>query len=296
MDELTSSQEAFPASPSLVQGKEKAHKMTVTSGLRCLESYERFPQHSSWVRMFVASLIGLDQMENPIWYSTRCALTWRLRGTKSHRLYFQLVAKTLPTDEIEFSLLPDPQTVNREKTEEQARERHEKYGGTTRGLYLTDQAAMGMLPTPTAFDYNTPRSQEAWDKAKEKHGDALQNPLKQMAAFGLLPTPTTKNVTGGAVQVNKNGKRQNKGGTEFSAQLHDLAKSQMLPTPMAQEHDKITGKENQDSLTKRVREETGQTSQLSPLFVEEMMGFPKNWTALPFQNGEKKASKPTATP
>ena len=63
----------------------------------------------------------------------------------------------------------------------------------------------------------------------------------------------------------------------------------MLPTPMAQEHDKITGKENQDSLTKRVREETGKTSQLSPLFVEEMMGFPQNWTALPFQSGDEKA-------
>ena len=205
MDELTSSQGDSLASPSPVQGKEKAHKMTVTSGLKCLESYQRFTHHSSWVRMFAASLIGVAQMENPIWYSTRCALTWRLRGTKSHRLYFQLVAKTLPTDEIEYGLLPTPQTVNREKTEEQARQRHEKYGGTTRGLYLTDQAAMGMLPTP-----------------------------------------------------------------------------------LSQEHDKITGKENQDSLTKRVREETGQTSQLSPLFVEEMMGFPKGWTLSPFQNGEEK--------
>ena len=33
---------------------------------------------------------------------------------------------------------------------------------------------------------------------------------------------------------------------------------------------------------------TGKTSQLSPLFVEEMMGFPRNWTVLPFQSGERK--------
>lgn len=33
-----------------------------------------------------------------------------------------------------------------------------------------------------------------------------------------------------------------------------------------------------------------------PLFVEEMMGFPKNWTALPFQSGEENQSKHTETP
>jgi len=91
--------------------------------------------------------------------------------------------------------------------------------------------------------------------------------------FSLLPTPTTKNVTGGAVQVNENGKRQNKGGTEFSAQLHDLAKSGMLPTPKAQEN----------------RDNASGSSQLSPRFVAEMMGFPVNWTELPFQTGEPKA-------
>jgi hypothetical protein len=31
----------------------------------------------------------------------------------------------------------------------------------------------------------------------------------------------------------------------------------------------------------------GQTSQLNPRFVAEMMGFPPNWTELPFQSGEE---------
>ena len=39
----------------------------------------------------------------------------------------------------------------------------------------------------------------------------------------------------------------------------------------------------------------GKTSQLSVQFVEEMMGFPKNWTELPFLNGDKNQSKPTET-
>jgi hypothetical protein len=138
-------------------------------------------------------------------------------------------------------------------------------------------AKLGMLPTPTAYDYNTPRSQEAWDKAKDKHGDALQNPLKQMAAFGMLPTP---------IAGDWKGQRRSDG---TASMLSGKASLGMLPTPCAQEGGKITGKENQDSLTKRARSQTGKTSQLSPLFVEEMMGFPKNWTASPFQSGDEKA-------
>jgi len=69
----------------------------------------------------------------------------------------------------------------------------------------------------------------------------------------------------------------------------------MLPTPQAQEGGKITGKENQDSITKRVRQMTGKTSQLNPRFVAEMMGFPENWTELPFLSGEPNQSKHTET-
>lgn len=44
--------------------------------------------------------------------------------------------------------------------------------------------------------------------------------------------------------------------------------------------------------------EDGKISQLNPLFVEEMMGFPLMWTTLPYllHNGEKSQSKPTVTP
>jgi hypothetical protein len=171
---------------------------------------------------------------------------------------FQLVPSTLPTDATEFGLLLTPTTSERSEHPDDMRARAEAKG--------------------------------------YKNGTKYNSLMSQILYGKMLPTPTTKNVTGGAVQVNEKGKRQNKGGTEFSAQLHDLAKSGMLPTPIAQEHDKITGKENQDSLTKRARTMTGKTSQLSPLFVEEMMGFPKNWTALPFQSGEENPSKHTETP
>lgn len=40
---------------------------------------------------------------------------------------------------------------------------------------------------------------------------------------------------------------------------------------------------------------SGKSSQLNPQFVMEMMGFPPNWTELPFRDGEKKASKQEET-
>jgi len=236
----------------------------------------------SWQRTFVVSLVGITG-----WFSTRCALTWKVKATKSARSFFQLQASTRRTAEIESGLLLTPTTREEPVDLDKFKARMEKYPNGTTMPNLATQVQQ-MLPTPTRFDYNSARTPEKWAEDKAKYAEKginLQNPLKQHARLGMLPTPTAKNVSGGAVQVNENGKRQNKGGTEFSAQLHDLAKSQMLPTPMAQESDRITGKENQDSITKRVREATGKTSQLSPLFVEEMMGFPPGWTASPFQSG-----------
>lgn len=42
------------------------------------------------------------------WFSTKCNLTWSLRGSRSHRLFFRLVPSTLPISEIGFGLLPTP--------------------------------------------------------------------------------------------------------------------------------------------------------------------------------------------
>jgi hypothetical protein len=222
------------------------------------------------------------------WYSKRCALTWKLVGTPYNRSYFQLAVSVLPTEEIECGLLLTPTSTERCEHPDDMRARAEKNGykngtkynslssqivygmlptpiaGDWKGQRRSDgtasmlsgKASLGMLPTPTAFDYNTPRSQEAWDKAKEKHGDALQNPLKQMAAFGMLPTPVASD-------------HQNRWPTENWKGDSDLPSV--------------------------VNGELGTRSQLSPLFVEEMMGFPKNWTASPFQSGDENPSKPTGT-
>lgn len=290
LDELISSQEGSPANPTLSLESERERRTNATCGQRCCALFENAPRATSWAKTFAALLVGMEG-----WSSRRCALTWRLVGTPYNRSYFQLQVSGLPTEEIECGLLRTPaaqepgiraerlvtkdgeparigeraydkhtgrlcqvglqqqvqmgllltHTTREEVMDtDKFKERMEKYDNGTTVPNLATQV-LGMLPTPTSSDYNTPRSQEAWDKAKEKHGDALQNPLRQMAEFG------------------------------------------MLPTPCAQEGYKSTGAEKQDSLTKRTRQMTGSGSQLSPLFVEEMMGFPRNWTASPFQSGDE---------
>ena len=183
LDELILSQEGFPASPTQSQDYKEATKTNATCGRRCCALFENAPRATSWAKTFSALLVGMEG-----WCSRRCALTWKLKGTPSNRMYFQLRASTLPTEDIES---------------------------------------------------------------------------------GLLPTPRTVDVEGGAVSNVKNdGKgwyRENAKGERWGVKLRDVA-------------------------------ELGTSSQLSPLFAEEMMGFPKNWTASPFQSGDEKASKPTGTP
>jgi hypothetical protein len=78
----------------------------------------------------------------------------------------------------------------------------------------------------------------------------------------------------------------------------------MLPTPAAQNY---KGASSTEALQKRGRLKekadnladqfaiSGATSHLSPQFVMEMMGFPTDWTLLPFLNGEANQSKQEAT-
>jgi len=243
LDELISSQEGSPANPTLSLESERERRTIATCGRRCSALFENAPRATSWAKTFAALLVGMEG-----WSSRRCALTWRLVGTPFNRSYFQLAVSVLPTEEIASGLLLTPTTREEVMDTDKFKERMEKYDNGTTVPNLATQVA-GMLPTPTAFDYNTPRSQEAWDKAKEKHGDALQNPLKQMAAFGMLPTPKCQEERGNA--------------------------------------SRDRGKFNLTDEVARIWKPPGKTSQLSPLFVEEMMGFPKNWTASPFQSGDE---------
>jgi hypothetical protein len=149
--------------------------------------------------------------------------------------------------------------MNRNATVEQTQARQEKYGGTVRGMYLENFAAMGILPTPNAFDWNTPRKEETWEIAKARHfakGVNLQNPLKQMASLGMLPTPAARDYKG----ANSIEHMENQNGNKVN---------------------------HMGQLPNYIKYHSGNDShQLNPQFVAEMMGFPTDWTELPFLSGD----------
>lgn len=101
--------------------------------------------------------------------------------------------------------------------------------------------------------------------------------------YGLLPTVQTQ----GLKVCNENGK------TEFLNLL-------LLPTPKttAKTNLKHHNKQKVNLTEKNSHRIGGGTSQLNPLYVAEMMGFPLTWLTSSFlsQNGDKRQSKPWETP
>jgi len=246
-DVYPSFREGSRANPLVQQESGPGHPTIDISGRKCLESFERLAPPMSWQRTFVASLVGMKG-----WFSTRCALTWKVKATKSARSFFQLQASTRRTAETASGLLLTPREEPVDLVKFKAR--MEKYpNGTTMPNRATQ--VQQMLPTPTRFDYNSARTPQKWKEDKAKYaakGINLQNPLKQHARLGMLPTPTASSWYNGIIKERPQGQPSRR------SQLNHL---------MAQE--------------------AGKTSQLSPLFVEEMMGFPPGWTASPFQSGDE---------
>lgn len=86
---------------------------------------------------------------------------------------------------------------------------------------------------------------------------------------------------------------------EDGTDLTQLAHHNLLPTPTAISDVKggctrKDSKRQNDTLAHAIHGQigqTGKTSQLNPQFVSEMMGFPPDWTELPFLSGETKVLK-----
>ena len=235
-DKSTSLQGDSRASRTAKQESALERKMTATSGRRCLEQFEKFNRPGLWAKTFVALLIGMEG-----WYSMKCRLTWKMKATKSHRFYFQLVPSTHPIEGIGFGLLATPQAIDGQ--------------GKGKGLRLKT-------------GNRNPESPGSW------RGD-----LKDYAHLGMLPTPATRDYKGGN-------------------SIDHLTRK-----------DKSEGNSHQDQLPNYIKLKTGSSSQLNPQFVMEMMGFPPDWTLMPFlkesntqenqspsQSGETNPSKPEEMP
>ena len=166
-EQLTLFQEVPHVSRFPSPGSEEARQMTVTSGRKCLESYENSSPLGSLVKMCLGS---------SIWHSTRCFLTWKRKDTKDRRLLFRLAVSMHRTSENGSPFWPTPSTgaalcggtgnfKTLEKmaekgliTEEERRELSKGNGGKTNPELLEwlmgyEARFTGLIPTPTSTDY-----------------------------------------------------------------------------------------------------------------------------------------------
>ena len=257
------------------------------------------------------------------------AATSSVKDIPSSRLLFRLVPSARRTAETGSSLLPTVQTQGLKRCNAEGKTEFlplgmlptpnasegEKYATTYNpkpqtGKGLTVMDVNGLLPTPTSIDSGSGCiNKSASPGAKERPTIALA------AKMGLLPTPMStevrherrvkelKEAEGKTFHSRANGETRPNGLMDF-LDFHG-----MLLTPRASDGVRANftmeslrncNKPNAEksNLSEQIAHKIGGgTSQLNPLFVEEMMGFPSMWSVLPFlsQNGGREQSKDTET-
>ena len=270
------SQEDSPANPSPSLVEERERTITATSGLRCFERYGRYTPLGSLVKTLLESRRWWSPAKSLRWdaqtifskrityiekkadsHSTKSAQTSKPKDIPSNRLLFQLAVSERPTEEIESGLLPTPNAMDIPHKDMEINERgrrNPKKGKTDHSLGLEDMAVAKLLPTPCSIEATK------FTKTINPNSQMGQG-LTALAVNGLLPTPTAmeikhSNRVKGLKEKGAKGMYSRKNGTLRPNGLSDFLDF----------NNQVGGK----------------TSQLNPLFVEEMMGFPLMWTALPF--------------
>ena len=283
------SQEDSPANPSPSLAEERERTITATSGHRCFERYGRYTPLGSLVKTLMESRRWWSPAKSLRWDaqtifskrityterkadspSTKSVQTSKPKDIPSNRLLFQLVPSEHHTEETEFGLLPTVQTQGLKQCNKKGK---------------TEFVPLDLLPTPNAMDIAhkdmeiNERGQRNPKRGKTDHSLGLED----MAVAKLLPTPCSIEATKFTKTINPN--------SQMGQGLTALAVNGLLLTPTAS--DGIRANMNMQDLKKHNKENSnlaeqivhkvgGGTSQLNPLFVEEMMGFPLMWTALPF--------------
>ena len=169
-EQLTLFRADSPASRSALPGSEEARRMTVISGLKCLELYRNSGPLGSLVRTLLGS---------SIWRSTRCTLTWKTKVTPSKRLLFRLVPPTPRTGGTDARSWPTPTAADRYTGNLKSTQQKP---GSMHSVNLSD--AVRMWPTPKASDYKG--SGPAGTKSAVH--DLKKHNLKGVVMFYLTPT------------------------------------------------------------------------------------------------------------
>ena len=241
-EQLTLFQGGSPVNLSVLPGSEEARKMTVTSGLKCLELY----RNSGPLGLLVRMLLG-----SSIWRSTKCTLTWKTKVTPSKRLLFRLVPSMPRTEETGAQL----SGIERWKKNITGKDGEPILWKTpiasdsaNREFYHNSRGEpnlsgmVKMCPTPKASDYKG----SGLVGSKSAANDLKKHNLKGVVMF--YPTTTT-----GAGLC---------GGTGNFQQLKKLQQA------------------GQISEEERRNMSQGNGGQLNPTWVEALMGFPVGWTKL----------------
>lgn len=246
----------------VLQEEEKERKITATSGRSLNVLYGK----SNHVGLLVKMLLGSSQ-----WYSPSKRLTWKYRNLNSRRLVRQvcmsknsllkqsaaiLKVKDIPSNRLLYQLVPSVRPI--------------------------EETVFGSLPIGTVPDFK-----------KCRLNDEKQKQLK--TNYQMLPTPQAADSSIGAVigrndhfVLTRNGtlRKVNQNGQSGSVGLARMVNLMCTPTATdwkggSQRRQK---KFQYSSLRNEVHADygTGKTSQLNPLFVEEMMGFPTGWILRPF--------------
>lgn len=138
MEQLTLLPEVTPANRSALQESKRRRRMTVISGLKCIESLEYFAPVGSFVRTFMAT---------SDWAWTKCLATWSLSTTPQSRWIFRLSVTVAPITGEEFLLWPTPSASDKIPARSEAamiRQMTEQRKGRTKISTLKDAAVYGL--------------------------------------------------------------------------------------------------------------------------------------------------------
>lgn len=254
--------EDSPVSHLVLPDEEKERKMTAISGLSLNVPFEK----SNHVGLLVKMLLESSQ-----WYSPARRLMWKHRQLYSRRVTRRsrsnrnlslkpsakiLKRKDIPSNRSLFRLVPSVRPI--------------------------EEIGCGLLPTVTVSDF------------KRRGPNSKQQGLPEKI-FEMLPTPQASDSSVGAVIgrndrfiLTKNGvpRKINQNGQNGSVGLGRIFRLMCTPTATDWKGGSTRRQRafQRSSLRSEVHADfgSGRTSQLNPLFVEEMMGFPTGWISRPF--------------